>query len=380
MRWSWLLGALGMINLVADASAEPPMCGSLTPSVLSWSMLETLGGGPSVRSSPSVVAIDGSLFVFGGVFDDFGLGENQFYNDMHRLNLETATWLRLDASVLPAARAFAPAAVDARRSRMILFGGSRYSPDFNDIQMFDDLWAFDPATTSWEQLLPANLGPSARASASTWVFRGTFYVFGGIEASFVVRNDLWALDLESLTWRQIMAETDQSPAPRRLAQISAVQSNGRLFLYGGEGVQEGALIALNDTWELDLLRERWRQVAPGVGYELVSGRNDGAAGSCGDSFFLVGGDLSGGAAGCGSSYEQNVTNEIWRFERRTRRWFEVDLGQSSPPPLKRTGYAVWDGQMYLISGWGFACDHERDVGQLWNHDVVVFDLGCRGTW
>jgi len=47
-----------------------------------WTRLDTSGLGPSERSSPAVADIGSSLYVFGGVRDDFASGVDTFYQDL----------------------------------------------------------------------------------------------------------------------------------------------------------------------------------------------------------------------------------------------------------------------------------------------------------
>ena len=373
LTWS-LFFCLGPLS---TAHSEAPRCGPKEQ--FSWSALETSGQGPSWRSSPAVVALDDALWVFGGVYDDFRNAHNEFYDDLYRLDLVSGRWLSLNTSQAPAARAFAAAAAEPEQGNMLLFGGSQYEADFSVIRMFGDVWSFDPYTEAWSELQPRNAGPSPRASAAVWVHEGQLYVFGGIEESFALRNDLWALDLRTLAWREVIADgQDGSPAPRRLAQVSALRRRHRITLYGGEGLSEqsGDFETLNDSWELDLDAASWTEITPAQGHNLTPARNDGAATSCGRYLYLVGGDMPFGQAGCGSPFAQQVTNEIWRFDPLRRSFRLLEPTTPPLPALKRTGYATWNGRLYLVSGWGFRCEEAGDPGQIWNSEVIAVDIDC----
>ncbi|GKT19964.1 hypothetical protein AVHY2522_24400 [Acidovorax sp. SUPP2522] len=76
-----------------------------------WTRLVTTGEGPSVRSTPAVAPVLGSIYLFGGVKDDFASGENTFYDDLYRFDPRLARWTPLSPSgAKPPARAFAASA------------------------------------------------------------------------------------------------------------------------------------------------------------------------------------------------------------------------------------------------------------------------------
>ncbi|MBD2776491.1 kelch repeat-containing protein [Iningainema tapete] len=63
---------------------------------------------PTERSTPAVAALRESVYVFGGVKDDFSTFQNTFYNDLYRFDTSTDTWFLLSPKgSLPPARAFA---------------------------------------------------------------------------------------------------------------------------------------------------------------------------------------------------------------------------------------------------------------------------------
>jgi N-acetylneuraminic acid mutarotase len=337
-----------------------------------WRRLATTGEGPSERSAPVAAGLDGRLYVFGGGRDDFATGQSTFYNDLHRLDVDRNRWSRLSPSgQLPPARAFAAGAADPASHRIFVFGGSTFAPSGADFQPFDDLWAYSVTPNRWARLVSSTPGPSARSGATMWVVGERLYVFGGIDATFTVHNDLWAYDLRRSAWAQVPV-TGAVPPARHVAQAGTVAPFGRLTVYGGESIDpEVGFVLLGDTWEFDLVRQRWREVTPAAA-NIWPARNYGAAAILGRALYLQGGDVSGGEAGCGAPFPQNPTDELWRFDLVRRVWQRLDPGGDPLARLKRHAAATVGGRMFVVSGWDFRCPGGVGPGQVWNLDTFAF--------
>ena len=60
-----------------------------------WTERATRGTGPSGRSEPVAAAVGRSVYVFGGVHDDFATGVNTTFNDLFRFDTRNDTWEEL---------------------------------------------------------------------------------------------------------------------------------------------------------------------------------------------------------------------------------------------------------------------------------------------
>ncbi|MFB9961064.1 Kelch repeat-containing protein [Sinosporangium siamense] len=335
-----------------------------------WAKLRTYGTPPSARSVPSTAAVGRHVYVFGGVHDSFSSGENTFLNDVHRLDTTTGRWTAIQPQgVQPPPRAWADSAPYGHS--FLIFGGSRYNPAGTELEVFNDLWSFDTVYRRWREIRPANAGPSGRSGATVWVGGGRLYVFGGVDATFTALNDLWAYDFGRNSWALLSTNSAAgAPPPRHIASSGTKPVNGKLVIYGGEGVSGGSFSMLADTWEFDLLRKTWKEITPATG-NLEPPHNYTASGVIGNRFYLHGGDIPGGQAGCGAPFDQNPTDDIWSFDLNAHTW-RRHQPQAQPARLKRHSGTVVSGRMYINSGWDFQCADGVGPGQVWNLDTYVF--------
>lgn len=193
----------------------------------SWTKLTTTGDGPLDRSKPGAAAIGDSVHIFGRVTDDFVAFTNTFYNDLHRFDTITNHWTELDPSgPLPAPRAFPATAARKWAGEIVIFGGSDFDPT----------------------------------------------------VQFVTSEDVWQLDLVSLTW------TDVTPDP-----VDDIDVHGNL----------------------------------------------GASTIIGNKLYVQGGDVPGGDIGCGAPFPQNATDELWEFHLVQHRWRQCVPGGDPLIRLKR---------------------------------------------
>jgi len=172
-----------------------------------------------------------------------------------------------------------------QQGNLWIFGG--------DGNLYADLWKFDPVTIEWTWMggpgvaqACGNYGVKGVPAATNWPGShaygsftfvdnsGDFWLFGGwgIDATCNVGalNDLWHLDLSTLTWTWMSGDnltsqngvygTFQVPDPlnkpggRLEGATSWTDNNNNLWFFGGEsagGVQ------WNDMWKYDIASNQW---------------------------------------------------------------------------------------------------------------------------
>jgi hypothetical protein len=261
-----------------------------------WAPLATVGGPPSARVSHTAIFDGGGrMYVFGG---DDGAPKN----DVWRLTLPSATWSLVTTSGGPPAARYAHAAIyDAANARMVIHGGNS--------SHLSDVWALSLTTFAWS---PITMFPSPHAGSplgrfyhaavydavnqrmlmyggseasilgDTWSLpltgpatwkalsptiryashaafdpsRNRFMVYGGINQSGLVLEDLWAYDFHGF-WTQIVP-AGPNPPPRFLASWIYDRTNDRFVLFGGFGAA-----IYNDVWSFSPATNTWTQLAPG---------------------------------------------------------------------------------------------------------------------
>ncbi|CAM3978278.1 kelch repeat-containing protein [Paracidovorax anthurii] len=343
-----------------------------------WTRLASTDA-PSARSMPVTAALRGSIYLFGGVHDDFGTGRNDFLNDLYRYDVYANRWTRLaPAGDTPSPRAFSGGVAVPHRGWVVVFGGARYSADLSEFTPLGDVWAYDTRAGQWQALAgvataAAGPAPSPRAWPTVWRAADQLYVFGGVEAGFRTLNDLWRFDFASRAWTQLSAHgAAGSPPPRYSGAVTGEPYRGQVTLYGGEATtDQGGFTFLRDTWTLDLRTLAWRQIPLAAGQDIDPPQNHGADALLGSGLLLAGGDQPGGTTGCGAAFNQNPTNALWRFDLRAPAWQRLAPQGDTFPRLKRTSAATVMGEMYVFSGFDFTCEGGAG-GQAWNTDVYRY--------
>lgn len=164
-----------------------------------------------------------------------GQGISSFSNDIWEW--DGSNWAQVVASTTsaPSPRFYHGMVYDARRGRVVVFGGS------NGVSSFNDTWTWTPGTATWAQI--ASGGPSVRSQA------GMIYdpsvdrvvLYGGEAPSTASLGDLWLLEGNGWTAASVSAP----PARRRQAMVF-LDGLGTSLMFGGQ--QSGGVIG--ETWKL----------------------------------------------------------------------------------------------------------------------------------
>jgi N-acetylneuraminic acid mutarotase len=197
-----------------------------------------------------------------------------------------------DPGNLPPARFGVSAAIDLNDEAWI-FGGAANDPAS---QFFNDLWNYDPILNEWVWVsggsafnelpdygskgvsAPTNV-PGARSNNAIWTdAQGSIWIFGGFgydtNGDLGILNDLWKFDTQTLEWTWVNGSDlvdqagvygtvdvyDASNIPgARTAALKWVDSNGIVWIFGGNGVDKFGISAgyLNDLWSYDPTINQW---------------------------------------------------------------------------------------------------------------------------
>ncbi len=252
------------------------------------------GAGPDPRTFPAMAydSARGEVVLFGGnrvLFGDSArppamLGDTWL--------LRGDVWTRVSTEG-PSPRAESAITYDARRGRVVLFGGRDLLPDGGSRRL-GDTWEWDGAR--WARVSDA--GPAARSGAAMAYApeAGGVVLFGGSGGPL---GDTWLWD--GRAWTRLPVPL----APGRFNTVMARDPrSGRLVRTGGWDGEK----RVSDTWEL---REAgWVRVDSGGG---PAARNHAVLVSAPDRGSLL---LHGGHDG------DRVFGDLW--ERRDGRWREVE--------------------------------------------------------
>ena len=116
----------------------------------------------------------------------------------------------------------------------------------------NQLLSYNPNTNKWENCQYFGAVPIPRFGHASAIIRKTVFLFGGHNQIQENVNDLFQLDMHSLTWTQL-GFGQASPQARGWCSLTAT-SNNQLVLHGGCTTER----TLSDTWILDGTSYSWR--------------------------------------------------------------------------------------------------------------------------
>jgi hypothetical protein len=161
------------------------------------------------------------------------------FDDTWRFNLANATWQEISLASHPERRCLHSASYDAFKHRMIIYGGQTSGPR-------DDIWAFDLANNTWADLTPPT-SPAGRWF-STNIYDAANHravIFGGGLGGGSVTNEVWAFDLAQNSWQQL-SPSGIPPAAREGAVAIYIRAEDRMVIFSGFGNAY-----FNDVWSLN---------------------------------------------------------------------------------------------------------------------------------
>jgi hypothetical protein len=223
-----------------------------------WSEFTPPDPKPNIRYGTAAVfdPLARDLVTFAG-FTDQGR-----FDDTWRFDVENAAWMNVTpAQGNPIERCLHSASYDSLNHRMIMYGGQQSGP-------LGDIWAFDLTQNLWTELTPANSPPGRYFATNIYDDRShRVIIFGGNRGSNGgVTNEVWAFNLAANTWEQLLAAGNPPPSREGAAAIY-IRAEDRMVIFGG---REANFSLLNDAWSL-------KDLSPSTGIgsddsgELISG-------------------------------------------------------------------------------------------------------------
>jgi len=275
--------------------------------------------------------------VNGLVFLHAGLQGSDFLDDMHIFNSETLEWMeitKLVAGDYPSGRY--SHCYSVLEGVIYIFGGRDYSGNY-----LNDLYVFDPSNLGMTNLTNIARGqiPSGRGGAVFAAIDTRIFMFGGWQQSGEFFNDLFVLDVPTLTWENRTADTSGAIPPPRTSH-GFLSHDGKLYVFGGFGYPA----VRNDLFVLDPSTLAWTDLTPQAAAGAPSPRRDMAFFSFGGGIYVFGGKDAQGITGV-------VLNDLYRLDPKAVTWTRLSYGGVAP--LKRAGASVsiLGGYAYLFGGY-----------------------------
>ena len=199
-----------------------------------------------------------------------------------------------------------------------------------------------------------NTSPRARRSAGAAVWRGDFHFFGGFGAG----GGVAPTDVSAELWRydgswQCLAEG--GPGAARYASLCVYDDS--LYLFGGCGVSDGAVIFYDHVWRYDGV---WREIDAG---EIRPPRRYAAA-LVSDGSRLI---LYGGMAQAPGTKQAQYFDDMWAFDPKQCRWRPVAQASSGPGERYGFGWVADETGFYVFGGY----DGIQDRADLWRFEFAT---------
>jgi len=281
---------------------------------------------------------------------------------------ESAAWTRVDVPPPPSppVRYLQSAAFDESRNVLVVFGGLS-GANLNPYQVArQDLWEWNPATSTWTDRTPSGSKPTARSGAGM-VFdsaRNKFVIFGGRSTTNFDLADTWEWDPATGAFTD---RTGSGLAPVGRSQHCMVfeKSTGKVLLFGGglagryyDGT--GISLAFAETWEWDPATATWAQLAPAAG---PSARYDSALVWDSERSRAV---LFGGMRKDQANADGIPMQDTWEWDPAKSVWTERTT--TGMKPSARNGHAMaYDpgrGMIVLVGG----LDAGNGLADVWDWD------------
>jgi hypothetical protein len=297
---------------------------------------------------------------------------------------ESATWTRIDVPPTPGPtpRYLQSAVFDDTRKVLVMFGGLTGVNVNPGIEALQDLWEWNPATSTWTERTISGSRPIARSGAGM-VFdsiRNKVVIFGGRSTTNYDLADTWEWDPSTGAFTD---RTGSGVAPVGRSQHSMVfeKSTGKVLLFGGglagtdyNGI--GISLAFADTWEWDPATDAWVQLAP---TKAPSARYDSAMVWDSMRSRAV---LFGGMQKDQADVDGTPMQDTWEWDPAKQGWTERK--STGTEPSARYGHAMaYDparGLIVLVGGADSDTgSSSSDLGQnaladVWDWDPIA------GTW
>ncbi|VVD00890.1 F-box only protein 42 [Leptidea sinapis] len=208
------------------------------------------------RFSHAACVHENSMYVFGGCTTNA-----TSFNDLWRFDLSKRQWIRpLATGTYPVPKAYT--SMVNYKDWLIVFGGWTYpslSQYYQNVTMFNDIHFYCVRSNKWI-LTNASNPPPPMAGHSACIRGDEMIVFGGLVMAAAVNiqiqcsNDVWVLDILTLSWRKQMT-TKPQPSPRYAQSLIRLDGD-HLMLLGGVQTLHNRFV-YSDCWTLTMKGPIW---------------------------------------------------------------------------------------------------------------------------
>ncbi|KAL5210832.1 hypothetical protein ABZP36_006455 [Zizania latifolia] len=311
-----------------------------------WTPLSVSGQRPKPRYEHGATVVQDKMYIFGGNHN------GRYLCDLQALDLKSLTWSKIDAkfqagssdsSITAQISSCAGHSLISQGNKFFSVAGHSKDPSENIT-----VKEFDPHTCTWSMVKTYGKPPVSRGGQSVTLVGTTLVLFGGEDAKRCLLNDLYILDLETMTWDDVDA-IGTPPSPRS-DHAAACHADRYLLIFGGGS----HATCFNDLHVLDLQTMEWsRPKQQGL---TPSPRAGHAGATVGENWYIVGGGNN-----------KSGVSETLVLNMSTLTWSVVSTVEGRVP-LASEGMTLvhsnYNGDDYLISFGGYNGRYSNEVFAL----------------
>jgi hypothetical protein len=241
------------------------------------------------------------------------------------------TFTRADVTNGPGPRTRGVSVYDPDADRMVIFGGRYRAAPSGTYTVYDEVWALDLATLGWQRITTTGTGPSPRSSAAAVYAPATkeMVVFGGNRSSDGAQFQPVA-DAWALNLTtnawRSLQTTGTAPAARLFHTAAIDAATSRLYVFGGGDANAFIGPFLGDLWSLDLATLAWRSESKGGAGAPGARISAVSTFDAKSSRLLLFGGHDDGSVG--------NNNDTWSFDPASKQWSAIvppETVKTAPP-------------------------------------------------
>ncbi|KAJ3209772.1 hypothetical protein HDU67_005952 [Dinochytrium kinnereticum] len=217
-----------------------------------WSRIEGFGQNPNGLSGHTQTQAIGNTFIFfGGQTTTGSLNANLYF-----YNIDSFNWtVQTPAGTWPQGLQNHGAVFRKATQELFVVGGTRSDGSFNQ-----DIWKFSMTSRTWTTVGTGGNGPTLRTRHSVALLADRdLYLWGGQDDGANILNDLWRLNLDSLTWQKLQGTSTGSGVPEAsFSSLLIATNNTDLLLYGGSNGSQD----LPTLWRFSTVASSWKLENP----------------------------------------------------------------------------------------------------------------------
>ena len=341
---------------------------------ITWKTMRQNQNTPKARSGHTFTQVGNTFVLFGGVTEVKGecaKSTNEVFTV--RITATDANWTPENPKGDQPCPRTNHAACEIPGDRLFVFGGY-FTPQkrLNDCHMLhvpSMTWSFPPNQPPPKQLdnSPSPVGaPEPRAYATATHINNKVYVFGGTGGVYYQRrafNDVYALDLETWTWKKL--ETSGNIPEARLSHVACAIGH-KLLIFGGRSPSS----QFNNCYTFDTTTNEWHDLELWYGIPRWNMSAVYVEAIPSDKFFIFGGSVGEFDEGAQRNLG-TMTNEIFVLDKNSMKIHAVEPeeeeGNGHLPDPREFGSMIFErneGRLIMFGGW-----NSNWVSDIWQLNV-----------